>query len=306
MKERTLIAVLLAVILIATAITFFAKPTKNEYPTYITISKVNVKLNKVNISSVSLQFITTLHTTGPARNLSLVAEIYDARTGVLLKEVKKNFSGRNYITLTFNATFSRFKDYVVKFHVPKHPEAVYALKLVNLSELKPESLRINVELKSVDFRILNVSDGNAVVLAEYYLQPYSVYRNVSFHVKAIQYESNVLADETWIKNVTLTTKTEIVKAKLRIPKDYNYVIVLELWKNGTLVRSWKKALNLAPEKPIPKNVTEKKVNFSINKFVKPLPQPVPRPTYYTKKTPGFEVVVCLIAIALTVLRKWLN
>ncbi|RLI73568.1 hypothetical protein DRO97_07250, partial [Archaeoglobales archaeon] len=87
-------------------------------------------------------------------------------------------------------------------------------------------------------------------------------------------------------------------------------IKLEVWRNGSLLKSWSKGLNLAPTKKIPENVTEEEVKFEVSEFVKPttyyegypmpLPYPTPTPTpvpyYAPKKQPGFEIVIGIIAL----------
>lgn len=78
-------------------------------------------------------------------------------------------------------------------------------------------------------------------------------------------------------------KTLLVESNLTVPKDYNYLVKLEIWRNDALIKSWSRGLNLAPTKKVPENVTEEKVKFEVSQFVKtpsytPAPMPVPTPT----------------------------
>ncbi len=294
MKDKTVIAVLLTIIIALIVVTVAFNPIKSEHP-YIVIERVNAKIKNVNYSSVSIEFILSMYSNREVKNATLITSVYDEKTRLLLEELKKNFSGKGDFTVTMNSSFSRLRSYIVKFTVLKHPEAMRGLILTNLNELTPPNNELMVNLKSMDFRILNVSNNKVRVCVEMYFQPWKAYNNVTFHIKAIQYESKVLADEKWIHNVNLTPeRTEILRATLVVPDKYNYLIVVEAWRNGFLVKSWKNVLNLNPEKPV-KNVTQ--VNFSSKKFIKPLPQPIPRTV--PKKTPGFEVFVALLVLVLT-------
>ncbi|WP_052299994.1 DUF7490 domain-containing protein [Ferroglobus placidus] len=155
-------------------------------------------------------------------------------------------------------------------------------------------------MKDADFAVLGVNDSRVVVLARFYVEALKDYE-VLAHVKAVQYESNILADEFWKEAKIEGGKTALVEGNLTLPKDYNYLVKLELWRNGSLLKIWSKPLSFSPTKRIPKNETEKEVKFEITEFVR---TPVPTQIRYEKKaTPGFELLALLISGGVALWRR---
>jgi hypothetical protein len=183
------------------------------------------------------------------------------------------------------------------------------MSLRGLDTLLPKEKELKMTLKDVDFQILNVFDNVTTIRARFYVEAMEDYDDAVFHIKAIQFESNVLADERWMEVSVEKGKTLLVESNLTVPKDYNYLVKLEVWRNDALLKTWGKGLNLAPTKRVPENVTEERVKFEVSQFVKtpmpmytptPLPVPTPTPTpEYAKvqpKAPGFEILLAMLAI----------
>jgi len=88
-------------------------------------------------------------------------------------------------------------------------------------------------------------------------------------VKARQAESNLLADKRSSETGVIAGEATSVKSvQLDVPEDYNYMMVVELWKGDVLVNTWEKALMLAPTKTVPKESVEKKMNIEVSKFLR--------------------------------------
>ena len=102
-----------------------------------------------------------------------------------------------------------------------------------------------------------------------------------------------MVEGVWITTTLRKGKTNIIEANFVVPDEYNYIVKLEIWREGKLVKSWKDVIKLAPTKIVPKDVEEEEVEFEVEKFVR---EEVPD---YTKGAgmPGFEVALALIAIA---------
>ncbi len=175
------------------------------------------------------------------------------------------------------------------------------MSLRGLTSLVPHNKQLKFNMKDVDFEIVRVKDNTATVLTRFYVDSMEDYTDTTFHIKAIQYESNVLADDRWLEMDVDKGKTVLVECNLTVPKDYNYLVKLEAWRQDSLVKTWSKGLNLAPKKEVPQNITEKKVEFEIEEFAREEPTPAPVPTSTPRVTPetavpGFEVILALFAL----------
>jgi len=108
------------------------------------------------------------------------------------------------------------------------------------------------------------------------------------------YGNITLADESWLNTNIQKGKTVLAEANLTVPKDYNYIVKIEVWRNGSMLKVWSSSLSLAPTKRIPKNITEEKVGFKVGEFVvEKTPMPI-RPS--KTSTPGFEIPIAILAL----------
>ena len=64
-------------------------------------------------------------------------------------------------------------------------------------------------------------------------------------------------------------ETTVVRSvQLVVPDEYNYMVVVELWRGDTMINTWEKPVLLAPTKTVPKESVEKKMNIEVSKFVR--------------------------------------
>ncbi len=290
------VAILIAVAFIL-AITYGKKASE-----FIYIRNIDIMAKDVNDSHATLEFVITVYRSEIVKNATLYVYVYDKRTDLLLRrdEVKipeRQSEGLNYIEVAL--PFEKDRSYTLKFLIVKDNKIADTrmASISGLDTLIPKDKRLKVTLKDADFQIAGVKDGKANVRVRFYVQSLEDYSDTTFHIKAIQAESNVLADESWLRMDIHKGKTVIIESNLTVPKDYNYMVKLEAWRNGSLLKTWIKYLNLAPTKTIPKETTEKKVKFEVSEFVR-TPVPVP----YTKtKAPGFDILACTIALAIALI-----
>ena len=127
-------------------------------------------------------------------------------------------------------------------------------------------------------------------------------------MKAREATSNLIADKTNAETGTIINETTAVKTvQLVVPDEYNYMVVVELWRGETLINTWERPVLLAPTKTVPKESVEKNMNLEVSKFVREAGSPAvggsagqtfggyPQPTA-TPKEPGFEIIAAISAL----------
>ena len=268
-----------------------------EVPEFARFKEIDLKLVRVNDSHAEIQFLFELDRSEVLRNASIELKIYDVATSLLIgeKNVKLPNKGNK---VSINSSFEKDRDYMLKIRLMKDGKVLDArsLTLRNLNTLIPEEKSVKVLLKDVDFILLGSGGDRVLIKSRFYLESMHDY-NITFHVKVIQYESNVLAAEKWIRSKIEKGKTNLIEAEFDIPQNYNYLFKLEVWRNGSLLKSWSRPLNLAPTKKIPESVKEEKVKFEVEKFVT-TPYPRPNPQAKAPRMPGFEIVIAALAMGI--------
>ena len=294
----------LSLMLLLMALALLGCVHQNWYPKFPAVLKhVDVRLVDSNASSVKLQF-TSYVERFEKTNCSLHFRVMLRDSRIVLWSKVINASGdKGKSVYRINATFDRDRDYMVTITLRKG-ENVLGGSTFFLHDLdKVPNLSLGMRLTGADFVVKGVNGSYANIEGRFYVRAEKRVSGIDVHVKAKPMGTNLLADERWVKNITLTPgKIQTLTCELRVPKDYNYVVTLEVWKNGSIEGSWKEPLVLNPSKPKPKvNATGK--NFSLSDFVVSRPMPVPNPITPQKKGPGFALPLALLAIAIVM---WLR
>ena len=189
-----------------------------------------------------------------------------------------------------------------------------------LNALIPESKRSGVTLNNIDFTVGGVSSGKVSIKSDIYLENKGpdVSENLRMIVKAREATSNLIADKTDAETGVIVNETTVVRSvQLNVPDEYNYMVVVELWRGETLINTWEKPVLLAPTKTVPKESVEKRTNIEVSKFVRPEATPAqgryaeqayggypPQEAGQMPKEPGFELFAAISALLLVfILRR---
>ncbi len=284
-------------------------------PEYLRMENIDVKAEKINDSHAEMKFLISLYRSESVKNASLIVSIYDRKTNILLERIRTEIPEKGeegLFELNVSVALEKDKDYNIRFELRKDGRVLYTrgMALSGLETLVPKDKELKMTLKDVDFEVAGVDNRMAMIKARFYIETLENYDDVTFHIKAIQHESNVLANESWIEMQKIEKgKTLLVETVFGVPKDYNYLVKLEVWRNGAMLKTWSKGLNLAPTRTVPEDVKEEKVEFEITEFVKPTPHPTPMPTpmeeHYPvpgvareapgEAMPGFEIITAILA-----------
>ena len=268
-----------------------------------TLKNVDVRLVDSNSSSVKLQFRSYVERFEKT-NCTLYTIVRLGRTNIEVWRKSINASGdKGTSVYTINATFDRDKEYFVII-VLKRDGRVLGGRSFFLHDLNQiPNLSLGMKLTGADFLVRGVNGSHANVECRFYLRADKRLKGIDFHIKAKPLGTNLLADERWVRNVSIAPgRVETLTCELRIPKDYNYLVTVEVWKNGSIEAIWNEPLVLNPTKPKPSVNRTTGKNFSLSDFVVNRPIPVPRPVT-TKKGPGFTILAVLCAFSIILWKR---
>jgi len=164
-------------------------------------------------------------------------------------------------------------------------------------------------LNNIDFTVSGVAAGRVAIKPDIYLENRGSEpsENLNLIIKAREATSNLLADKTTSETGVIPSEgTAIKSVALEVPDEYNYMVVVELWKGDVLINTWEKPVLLAPSKTVPKETVEKKENIEVSKFVREGGQGIPGGAYAPaatpgvasdmKREPGFEILAAITAL----------
>jgi len=308
--------IIISVILIILNDDVLTKESVYEPDSFLSVRDVDVRPVEVTSAKIRLNITAYInHRGGNTRNASMMIRAISSDTGLLETQVSAQIPDATTSQLT--------KTIPVSQELVVDRNGGYELNLLifdngsirdsgsvninGLGAMTPESKRSGIILNNIDFTVTGTNAGNVDVVSDIYLENRGSKpsENLEMIIKAREATSNLLADKTTSKTGVIASETTAVKTvKLTVPDNYNYMVVVELWRENVLVKTWEKPVLLAPTKTVPKESIEKTVNIDVSKFVHEdgglyqQGRPETAMTEYgAPKAPGFGVLVAMTAIA---------
>ncbi len=329
MKPGNLLAILLAsAVILSLAIVLLNKDalvSETDFgpPPFLSIREVDVKPLEVTSAIVEVNVTAYInHAGGKTTNASMLIRAIRSDTKLLEAQVFAPFN---------TAETGKDKTLIVSQNLKVERNGGYELKILlfdngtildsgsvniaGLNALVPQSKRSGITLNNIDFTVSGVSAGRVAIKSDIYLENRGsqATENLNLIVKAREAASNLLADKTTSETGVIASESTAIKnVKLEVPDEYNYMVVVELWKGDVMINTWEKPVLLAPSKTVPKETVEKKVDIEVSKFVREGGAPEGVPPFAPaatapiglKKEPGFEALAAIIALIIVlVLRR---
>lgn len=336
MKPGYLLTIILASVLILSFAIVLLKgdvlQQEPDYkpPSYLSIRDVDVK--PVEVTSAVIEVNVTAYINHGGRktnNATMLIRAISSDTGLLGMQVSAPIpetDSEKTLAVSQNLKVERNGGYELNILLFDNGSIrdSGSVNIRGLNALTPESKRSGVILNNIDFTVSSVSAGKVSIKSDIYLEnkgSEASSENLKMIVKAREAASNLLADKTGTETGVIASETTAVKSvQLVVPDEYNYMVVVELWRGDTLINSWEKPVLLAPTKTVPKESVEKKVNIEVSKFVREsvpvavpekesryYPAATPAPAYAAPKEPGFEIFAGLSSLFVVfVLRRRLQ
>jgi len=311
-----IIIILVFLVVIASVIPLLSTDVfKREVEEYLWLRNVEYSVESINDSHVVLNFSLSFERSETIEAISLMTKVFDARTGILLekREISLKNTSKGLDFANVKLTFEKSGNYRVRFEAYREEDLLFRkdFGVSGLTSLIPENRRLLMEMKDTDFLVTGETSNKVSVKMRFYIYSMEEYSDILFHIKAVQLESNLLANESWKEfGVIEPGKTVLLETEMDIPKDYNYIVRVEAWRDEMLLKKWDSPLKLSPKEIIPEKVKEKEVELNISEFVReypeekyPYPVPTPVPTITPAPAPGFELYLALAAVIFALLIK---
>lgn len=295
-------------------------------PSYLNIREVDVKPIEVTSSFADINITAYIsHSGSKTNNASMLVRAIDSNTGLLNSQEWSPISDvdlEKTLIVSRDLKIERNGNYDLKILLFDN-DTISDSGTVNIrgiNILTPQSKKSGIIANNIDFFVSGTSAGKVDIKPEIYLENTGpeVSENLKLIVKAREADSNLLADRTTTETGSIKSeKTAIKEVQLNVPDEYNYMIVVELWKDDALINTWEKPVLLAPTKTVPKGNQEKKINIEVSKFVRESNQGIapvpgvtpamtayaPTPTYTIPKEPGFEIIGAIIVLLAALLYR---
>ncbi|MCE8424637.1 MAG: hypothetical protein J5U17_02540 [Candidatus Methanoperedens sp.] len=333
MKPISLLIIILAsVIILSFAIVLtkediLTKETEFIPPPILSIRDVDVSPLEVTSAQIEVNVTAYInHAGGKTTNASMVIRAISGDTGLLGTSVSTQIPEvdltdlEKTIVVSQKLKLDRNNGYDLKLLIFNNGSILDSgsVNIRGLNALIPASKKSGVVVNNIDFTINNVSKGKVAIKSDIYLENKGAQasENVSMIIKAREASSNLLTDKTGTDTGIIASEATAIKSvQLAVPDEYNYMIVVELWKGDVLINTWEKPVLLAPTKTVPKETIEKKVDIEVSKFARESAMPgamqTPAPYYSPEgstgapKEPGFEVMIAIGALlsAIVLIRR---
>ncbi len=324
MKPGYLLTIILASVLILSFAIVLLKgdvlQQEPDYkpPSYLSIRDVDVKPVEVTSAMIEVNVTAYInHGGSKTNNATMLIRAISSDTGLLGMQVSAPIpetDSEKTLAVSQNLKVERNGGYELNILLFDNGSIrdSGSVNIRGLNALTPESKRSGVILNNIDFTVSSISAGKVSIKSDIYLENkgQEASENLKMTVKAREAASNLLADKTGTETGVVASETTAVKSvQLVVPDEYNYMVVVELWRGDTLINSWEKPVLLAPTKTVPKESVEKKVNIEVSKFVREsapaavpekdsryYPAATPAPVYAAPKEPGFEIFAGLSSL----------
>ncbi len=325
MKPVHVLAALLAfVVILSFAIVIINKdaflPEPESPPAYLSIRDVDV--SPVEVTSAQAEVNVTAyinHYGGKTMNATMLIRAISSDTGLLAAQasapiIADESGNEKTLQVSQKLMVERNGGYDLKILLFDNGSIrdSGSVGIRGLNAIVPFSKKSGIVLNNIDFSVGSVSAGKVSIKSDIYLENKGpeASENLKMIVKAREASSNLIADETNAETGVIASESTAIKSvQLMVPDEYNYMVVVELWKGNVQINTWEKPVLLAPTKTVPKESTEKKVDIEVSKFVREGGAPVvaggaPSAQETMKKEPGFEGFSVIAALtAVIVLRR---
>jgi hypothetical protein len=275
----------------------------------LTVRGMSVGAETVDPSRVTLNVTTEIENyegfgSGTPR---LQLRAFNTETGILEAERTETlesigWGGSRIATQTIDLPRKGSYRLIATVYEGESRKAQGEITVYNLDRLIPDSQQSGLVIGDIDFIARKVSGDSVDIQADLYIGNDDPGPSGAFdvEVKAKEMDAHLVADKetVHVDNVD-SGKIYVASVILTVPDQYNYVLEVLFWKNGTIIKRGEGTVQLRTGTTLPAGdqfVTKK---IETSKFVSE--QGPPSPGIYPTppvRTPGFSALPALMAFAL--------
>jgi hypothetical protein len=274
------------------------------------VTGMNVGAQQINPSQVTLNVTTEIENlqgfgSGTPR---LQLRAFNTETGLLETERTDTLRGIGWgsaRTAMQNIDLPRKGSYrlVATVYEGEKRKAQGEITVYNLERLIPDSQQSGLVIGDIDFIAKKVSGDSVDIQTDLYIgnDDQSPSGPFDVEVKAKEMDAHLVADKqtVHVENID-PEKIIIASVLLTVPDQYNYVMEVLVWKNGTIIKRGEGTVQLRPGTTLPAGgqfVTRK---IETSRFVAGEGSALPGVVSYPQmgpSTPGFSAPLAAIALA---------
>jgi hypothetical protein len=276
----------------------------------LTVRGMNVGAQSVGASQVTLNVTTEIENlqgfgSGMPR---LQLRAYNTETGLLETERSDSVSGIGWggaraVMQTIDLPRKGSYRLVAILYEGEQRKAQGEITVYNLDRLVPDTQQSGLTIGDIDFIARRVTGDSTDIQVDLYFGNDDPNPSGPFDVdvKAKELDAHLVADKqtVHVDNVD-PGKIVVASVRLTVPDQYNYVVEVLVWKNGTIIKRGEGTVQLRPGVTLPTGdqfVTKK---IETSKFVAEEGTLMPYTAPYAPtgaRTPGFSTPLAVIALA---------
>ncbi|KAF5413956.1 MAG: hypothetical protein C5S48_10330 [Candidatus Methanogaster sp.] len=272
------------------------------------ISDIDISVESVASATVLLNVTTYIKNRGDcSEDAQLILKAFDLESGLLVdREAVAVGSVLKRKTRSASQTVKVGRDggYRIEVVLFEDEQKVdqRTKKISGIGDLTPNVYGIGLRIPEMDFLVKNVTGSKVTIGVDLYIMNEGVATSEDLRIliKAREIDAGLLADKTWITTGVVKKETTVIRsADIVVPDDYNYIVEALIWKNDTIIERGQGVVQLNPRRMIPEK--EKVISEDIDVEDFRVPEEAYESGSMKKKTPGFTVLMLLMALILTVL-----
>ncbi len=219
--------------------------TGEDY-TELGIDAVDIGADQVKGSYIDFNITTYIENYGnsAARNVSLLLKAYNGQTDLLERQIRTragNVDADKTIGISQLLRLPKKGSYKIQVSLYDGDvrKTTQWRTISNLESLQPDVKDIGLEIDEVDFLVRNASNGKVIIENDIYVTNEGPDNSSEYDVlvKAREMDARLIADKKWARLKPIAPETTAVKSvNLSVPDQYNYVVEILIWSNGTVVK----------------------------------------------------------------------
>jgi hypothetical protein len=310
--------VLLLLLIAITAMSGCLKTAEDS--TQLSIATIDLSADQVKSSSVEFNVTAYIENYGKtaSKNTSILLKAYDDQNGLLEKQIRSPVGGigaHKTVSVNQSLVLPRIGKHNIQISIYEGDtwKASRMVSISNLDRLETDVKDIGIEIEDIDFLVRNASNRKVVIESDIYFTNEGSDNSSAFDVLVKVREANagLIADKKWLRLGSIKPEMTMIRSiNLTVPDQYNYVVEVQVWSEGSIVKRGEGLVLLKPEmiklaegesvQSRPIDTGAFKTDLKSAEEYKPAAEAVAEGK---KFQPGFEILMAALAAAVAIMLR---